>query len=214
MTRGQQRGVCLAFLFAVGGVAEYFGYEGWRVNSVPAHYLGYAFTAFAVLGLLGVNIWRGGPLDRRFEPPAPEIEADGAVFSPGDDANPYAPPRASGPGLRSIRIVSVPPGEAPEHVRRSWVGLVLPLAQGRAGRQIVAGVGVLSGPKSFAGSVLHALAGKLEQKVGYVVDASTAVAILAERSPEAARWWRENAPHAVRRGRKFLFAAQACREES
>jgi hypothetical protein len=214
MTRGQQRGAFLVFLLATGGVAEYFGSQGWTVNSLPAQYVGYALTAVAVLGLAGVNIWRGGPLDRRFDPQATVVEENGVLFSPGDDANPYAPPRVLGQGLRSIRIVSVPPGEAPEHIRRSWVGLTLPLVLGRAGPQTVAASGVLSGPKSFAGAVLHALAGKLEQRVGYVVDANTAIAILAEHSPEAARWWRENVPRALRPGRKFIFAAQACREES
>ena len=31
-----------------------------------------------------------------------------------------------------IRIIAVPPGEAPEEIRRAWVGLVLPLAFGES----------------------------------------------------------------------------------
>ena len=31
-----------------------------------------------------------------------------------------------------IRIISTPPGEAPEHVRAAWIGLTLPAAVSRA----------------------------------------------------------------------------------
>jgi hypothetical protein len=37
--------------------------------------------------------------------------------------------------MASIRITKVPAGEAPEEIRRAWVGLVLPLADDEARRE-------------------------------------------------------------------------------
>jgi hypothetical protein len=34
---------------------------------IPVSYLGYFLIIFGVLGLLGVNIWVGGPLDKRLD---------------------------------------------------------------------------------------------------------------------------------------------------
>ena len=57
---------------AVGLVVA--GNNGLVIESLPAQYLGYALIAVAGLGLAGVNIWFGGPLDPRLDPPteAPE----------------------------------------------------------------------------------------------------------------------------------------------
>jgi hypothetical protein len=45
-----------------------------------------------------------------------------------------------------------------------------------------------------------------------VVDARTAVDILARHAPEAAAWWEREAPHCLAPGRKFLFHAGVCEE--
>ena len=37
------------------------------VNGLPVQYTGYFCLGLALLGLLGVNVWRGGPLDRRHD---------------------------------------------------------------------------------------------------------------------------------------------------
>jgi hypothetical protein len=63
MARRHKRAATLVFLFAVSGLLIYLGLEGWTVSSLGAHYLGYLVGFFGVLGLLGVNIWYGGPLD-------------------------------------------------------------------------------------------------------------------------------------------------------
>lgn len=47
-----------------------------------------------------------------------------------------------------VRIVAVPPGEAPDWVREKWVGLDLTLAQSRPTPQRLYTAGVLSGPRS------------------------------------------------------------------
>jgi hypothetical protein len=112
-----------------------------------------------------------------------------------------------------VRITGVPPGEAPEWVRRAWVGLVLPLASGENGPRTRRGAGVLTGPRGCATALVHLLLGRTTLWTGYVIDADVAVWLLAERSPEAAAWWRENAPHALQPGRRFIFPQEVCEEE-
>jgi hypothetical protein len=111
-----------------------------------------------------------------------------------------------------IRVIATPPGEAPEEVRRAWIGLTLPLAVGETGPRLVRGWGVLSGPRTFLGSLLAQLASLNRQEYGYVVDAAQALALLAECAPWAAQWWRECAPHSVAPGRRFIFVAEVCAE--
>lgn len=59
-------------LFVVGAIAAWLTFEGQRgldIGGVPAQYAGYGLFAFAMLGFAGVNVWRGGPLDPRNDPP-------------------------------------------------------------------------------------------------------------------------------------------------
>jgi hypothetical protein len=44
------------------------GYRGWKIDFLPAQYIGFLFVAFGVLGTFGVNIWYKGPIDPRFDP--------------------------------------------------------------------------------------------------------------------------------------------------
>ena len=96
-----------------------------------------------------------------------------------------------------IRIIALPPGEAPEYVRRGWVGLELPLALGEAGPRQITTVGVLSGRGQ-------------ETTVGYAAPGPTAVALLTHHDREAAQWWRENAPHVLDARFLFVFAVECC----
>jgi hypothetical protein len=96
-----------------------------------------------------------------------------------------------------IRIVAVPPGEAPQGIRQAWVGVELPLVAGQKQPQASAVHGVMSG--GLAGSAL-----------AYVVDGRTAVERLASHDPNAADWWRENAPHVLAAGYQLLFPADVC----
>jgi hypothetical protein len=112
--------------------------------------------------------------------------------------------------MGKIRIIDVPPGEAPEQVRGAWVGLVLPLVH--TGRRSVQSVGVVTGPKHWWMRLLWLALGKCQTEIGYVVDAPAAIAILAERHPDAAAWWSTNAPRFLRPGHTFVFRAQACEE--
>lgn len=113
----------------------------------------------------------------------------------------------------NIRIVDIPPGEAPEHVRKAWVGLVLPLAEGEGGRRTLPVFGVISAPRTRWRIFLALLLRRFTRADGYVVDAPTAIERLAQSSPEAADWWRSNAPHLLQEGQRFVFYGEAYREE-
>ena len=111
-----------------------------------------------------------------------------------------------------IRIISAPPGEAPEHVRAAWIGLVLPLAvaQPRTART----VGALSVPKTKLGLYLWRVFGRVRHSTGYVVIASRAVDLLASHAPDAAAWWRQHSPKSLQPGYQFIFATEVCEEIS
>src|SRR3569832_1540292 len=106
-----------------------------------------------------------------------------------------------------IRIVSLPPGEAPEEIRKARIGLLLPLAPGDLGvRMPRASAGVLSGPRSLLGLLLMTFR-KLDVVDGYAVMTLDAIAILEGQHPDAAQWWRENVPHLFKPGRVLVFHA-------
>lgn len=109
-----------------------------------------------------------------------------------------------------VRIVAVPPGEAPEEIRKAWVGLELPLAddspQPRTGKT----VGVVSGPRGFFATLGALVSGKTKPVTGFRVPASAAIDVLAQHSPEAAAWWRAHTPQFTDPRRLFLFHESVC----
>jgi hypothetical protein len=102
-----------------------------------------------------------------------------------------------------IRIVRRPIGEAPAWVRDAWTGLSLPLATPSA--HTTHGFGVLSTPSSRLGEIWAILRGKSIKMNGYFVDARLAVELLEVTRPEAAQWWRDNAPRMLDGTRYFIF---------
>ena len=111
-----------------------------------------------------------------------------------------------------IRITSIPPGEAPEHVRKAWIGLVLPVPDRFAGSRETLGFGVLSAPRTFVGALIALCLGRAKRETGYIVAADRAIEILTLHAPYAAAWWRENASRVIAPGRHFVFARDACEE--
>ena len=111
-----------------------------------------------------------------------------------------------------IRIKSMPPGEALEQVRQAWVGLVIPVPPRVAGCQNFLGFGVLSGPKTRLGGLLGLLLGRAKRHRGYAVSSKVALDLLAARCPEAADWWRQNAPRFFEPGQGFIFSSDSCEE--
>jgi len=111
--------------------------------------------------------------------------------------------------VASIRIVDVPEGQAPEHIRRAWVGLLLPLSAGHpSGPKAARGHGVLSYrwkkwlPRFLAKSRVNEV---------FVVSGTVAIDVLKKSDPYAAEWWIKNTPHLLRRGRALGFQAHVCK---
>jgi hypothetical protein len=100
-------------------------------------------------------------------------------------------------GRLRVRIVGAPPGEAPDHVRRAWIGLELPLAPGQSGPRRVPTEGVVTGQRDYAMD-------------GYLILGSEAVRLLATHDAEAALWWRTHAPHVLSNGYLFVFPPDVC----
>jgi hypothetical protein len=96
-----------------------------------------------------------------------------------------------------VRIVAVPPGEAPEQVRRAWIGLELPVTRHTPDAGSSRVEGVLSSQAAYCAD-------------GYAVYGGEAVRILAIKDPMAAAWWHSNAPHVVRGGYELVFPANVC----
>jgi hypothetical protein len=61
------------------------------------------------------------------------------------------------------------------------------------------------GSQTFLARLVALVTGKLSPKAGYFVEVPAALAVLAERNPRAAAWWRENAPHLVQPRKYFIF---------
>ncbi len=95
-----------------------------------------------------------------------------------------------------VRIVAVPPGEAPEKIREQWVGLVLPLSPNFPPDVQSGGSGIFSGIEDPA--------------VGYVIEIEDAISALAKKSPASAAWWREHAAHLFSEGGTLLFDEEVC----
>jgi hypothetical protein len=98
-----------------------------------------------------------------------------------------------------IRIIAIPPGEAPLEIREQWVGLILPLVEDEACAWEMETFGILTG--------------KIESEttIGYAVGLHEAMAALGEKSPEAVAWWRTNAPHLFEEDSVLVFDQVACR---
>ena len=96
-----------------------------------------------------------------------------------------------------VRITSTPDGDAPEAIRRAWVGLELPLAPGERGPRLL----------DAAGVVWRLPAGV---KMGYAVGGRVAVELLEKQSPAAAAWWRQQVPDVLTAGFQFVFPAESC----
>jgi hypothetical protein len=119
-------------------------------------------------------------------------------------------PWRNGPKTRSsVRIVAVPPGEAPLWVREKWVGLDLPLARSEFAKTWPT-FGALSGPRTCLAQLCEHVRGRSDPIHGFAVEASLAVDILNRSSPEAAAWWHENAAELILPARYLVFHSEVC----
>jgi hypothetical protein len=109
-----------------------------------------------------------------------------------------------------VRIIACPPGEAPLSVRLAWVGMELPLTQGRNSRQLAMTSGVVSGPRGLWQRIAALFLGRYGVQTGYAVNARDAVDLLQAKDPTAAAWWREHCGHMLDGKRWFLFPTASC----
>ena len=83
---------------------------------------------------------------------------------------------------KMIEVVALPHGEAPEDVRRGWIGCIMP-CEPECGHVPVYVEGALSGPS-------------LEKIAGFSVPQEAALAVLEQNAPQAAEWFRQHGfPH-------------------
>jgi hypothetical protein len=69
--RARKNGRIVMTVWAFGsGLVLIWGFPGWLISGVPASWIGYLCIAIGVFSLLGFNTFRGGPLDKRHDPPA------------------------------------------------------------------------------------------------------------------------------------------------
>jgi hypothetical protein len=108
-----------------------------------------------------------------------------------------------------LRILRTPMGEAPEHVRRAWIGLELPILHD--GRYLVQGVLDTERIQSRLQLFWARLTGRVVKQQGFSVFVLDALEALERERPLEASWWRNNAPHLCVPGSVFVFDA-ACGE--
>jgi len=97
--------------------------------------------------------------------------------------------------MPKIKIVDVPPGQAPDWVRKAWVGLEMPLSNVQPDH-----IGILIGVVDKKPEDANA--------GGYVVSGRVAIETLERKNTEAANWWRENAPWIL--GNQLVFDKKVC----
>ena len=67
MRSSRKRAISLFGIFSAGGFFNWIGLDGWKISTLPAHYLGFIVLAIGVAGMCGLNIWYGGSLDPKHD---------------------------------------------------------------------------------------------------------------------------------------------------
>lgn len=114
-----------------------------------------------------------------------------------------------------IKIIGMPPGEAPTRIRSAWIGLTLPLADiPHPQPNIWSTVGVLGKDRGLIAKIKRLfLIPVVEQPTpSYAVTVIAAIECLRVQSPAAAVWWERHTPHLIKPGQMFCFDASCCEE--
>jgi hypothetical protein len=117
--------------------------------------------------------------------------------------------------MKLVRIVTVPPGEAPAQIRAAWVGVTIPLADIEASQpNLWSSRGVLGKERGLLANVkrLFGVPAVEQPSIGYVVEVLPAIEALRAHAPAAATWWEQHTPHLIKPGARFLFDASCCEE--
>jgi hypothetical protein len=108
--------------------------------------------------------------------------------------------------MAQLRILRTPTGAAPDHVRRAWVGLELPLI--KEGEFVVQSVLEQAMPRTWLEWLWARLTGRLQRAPGFAVFTLDALAVLEATRPLEAAWWKANAAHLFVPGAFFVFDAR------
>jgi hypothetical protein len=108
----------------------------------------------------------------------------------------------------SIKIIDVPPGKAPEEIRRKWVGLVLPIAPPEKNKSFMQVL--LTKPNCYLGIFVESREEDFLTNGAYFVSGPDAIAILSISSGSTAKWWCEKAPYFLKPQSGFIFSAACC----
>lgn len=158
-------------------------------------------ATLAVIGTAGVPEDSGPPLIFVLTPVPPRPVNDDAGWVPWAIGSGVCLAAVGGlavvlrPRGGRVRVFDIPPGEAPDWVRRAWVGIELP-TQNRIPKPI---------------EVIQMSTGEpAGEWVGYAVSGIAALAAVAAVNPGAAEWWRSNLPAITTPGYKLIFPADVC----
>jgi len=112
---------------------------------------------------------------------------------------------------RYVRIIATPLGDAPEWVRRGWVGLELPVLDPEPITTQTSSVLPVTPTTSIdpVTGVFRIFNGP-KIVTGYLAPVDACIAILADAHPKAAEWWRLNTPHLLNCGKSWIFDESAC----
>jgi hypothetical protein len=111
--------------------------------------------------------------------------------------------------MSSIRIIDVPDGEAPEDVRRAWVGLVLPLVEGIRQPRVIPVYGV----RSFRWKRWIPWAFHYHTTEAFIVNVNAAITVLRKREPDAAAWWIDKHAPLVKASRPLRISLACVRTD-
>jgi len=158
-------------------------------------------ATLAVIGTAGVPEDSGPPLIFVLTPAPPRPANDDAGWVPWAIGSGVCLAAVGGlavvlrPRGGRVRVFDIPPGEAPDWVRRAWVGVELP-TQNRMPKPI---------------EVIQMSTGEpAGEWVGYAVSGIAALAAVAAVNARAAEWWRSNLPAITTPDYKLIFPANVC----
>jgi len=113
--------------------------------------------------------------------------------------------------MKRIKIYKVPPGEAPLEIRKSWIGVSLPVSDNGILKKRT-GFGVISKPPlSRTQSIVSIFRKDRVRWKSYEVNAVDAISALEEFNPKAAAWWKEHVSYLLELDGQFIFPADVCR---
>jgi hypothetical protein len=112
--------------------------------------------------------------------------------------------------ITKVRIVGIPPGEAPEDVRQAWLGVVLPLAPGQRGPVQLHAAAQNEWQETWFTRFWRYVTTWRLQNAAYLVSVDDALIALEKTFPDAAHWFKRNRPEWCGQNLVFQFSTDCC----